>query len=575
MSLGSRGLLRVISSVAVLSAGALTPVVAGGGAAAVAATPAASRLCAPPADTVAPQITSVTFSTHSVDLSSGSRRVRVTAHAVDTSGGGAASGVREVSADLTGRRGFAQAHLSLASGTAADGIWTGTLRIPRNGRAGTWNLRTVFVSDRDRNTQFYDREGGSPDSPTDIRLQPNFDQSITVTGSGPTPPPTAKPGKLSGFTMSPTSVNTTHATKQVRVGADFTGPRPKQVDMFMFGGNGGVRFAQARRNARAAMGSTDAGLAFFQHVRLKRTTRNHWSGHLTIGRWLGNGKAQPELNVTYGSKVKPNFKQYDADALTARHFPNVVHITSGVDRDKPTLRTLSITPSPVDTTSGAQEVTMTATAHDATSGVGRIQAELFSRRGAGERAAFVTVNLKRAGHHWVGHAIIQQCVPSGSWDVRVFVGDKAGNFAGYAVKKLIAAGLPGHLTVFSTAGDSIEPTVTNSTASAAHHMITLDFSEGVKNVTGSTLTVFARQPAATRFSSPLTVSGITCFNGTGAVSCTGSGGLATSAELDVPGIAAGQDYEVFANLNSVTSQLTDGTGNPIDWSFPAAEVTGS
>jgi hypothetical protein len=236
---------------------------------------------------------------------------------------------------------------------------------------------------------------------------------------------------------------------------------------------------------------------------------------------------------------------------------------------------LSITPSPVDTTSGSQQVTVTATAHDAKSGVGRAQVELFNRHGGEQEGGFLTVNLKPQGSALVGQATFRECVPGGSWDIRMFVLDRAGNFATYSAKKLAAMGLPGHVAVTSTPGDSIEPSVTDGTASAAHHMITLDFSEGVKNVTGSTLTVFAEKPAATRFHSPLTVSGITCFNGTGAVSCTGSGGLATSAELDVPDVAAGQKYEVFANLNSVTSQLTDGTGNPLHWSYPAAVVTGS
>ena len=122
MSVGSRSWLRVISSVAVVGAGVVTPLVAGG-AGAVAAPPS---LCAPAADTVAPQVSSLTFSTHSVDLTTGPRSVRVTAHAVDTSGGGVASGVKRIIADLSGPGGFAQTRLSLASGTTADGTWTGT-----------------------------------------------------------------------------------------------------------------------------------------------------------------------------------------------------------------------------------------------------------------------------------------------------------------------------------------------------------------------------------------------------------------------------------------------------------------
>jgi hypothetical protein len=572
MSVGTRGWLRVVSSFAVVSAGVLTPVLAGG-APAVAAAPS---LCAPPADTVAPQVTSFAFSTQTVNLTTGPRTVHVTAHVVDTSGGGVASGVKRVDADVFGPHGFAQARLTLASGTTADGSWTGTFHLPRTARAGTWNLRSLEVIDHDRNSQFYERSGRSPELPTDIRLQPNFDQSFTATGAVPAPPakPTVKPGKLSSFTLSPTSVNTTHASKRVSVTAEFTGPHPTRVFLEMFGGKD-VGFAQAHGNARAAVDTSDASRPFFENIRLKRTTHNHWTGHLAVHRWLGDGTAQPELSVNYSHRVKPDFKRYDAADLKALHFSHVLHITSGVDRVKPALQSLSITPSPVDTTSGAQQATVTATARDAKSGVRRTQVELFNRSGEEKQDSFLTVNLKRQGNAWVGHATFQQCVPSGAWDVQAFVIDKAGNFAAYSAKKLTAAGLPGHVTVVSTPGDSTDPTVSNATASAAHHMITLDFSEGVKNVTGSTLTVFAKSPAATRFQSPVTVSGITCFNGTGAVSCTGSGGLATSAQLDVPDVAAGQQDEVFANLNSVTSQLTDGTGNPLDWNYPAAEVTGS
>ena len=115
--------------------------------------------------------------------------------------------------------------------------------------------------------------------------------------------------------------------------------------------------------------------------------------------------------------------------------------------------------------------------------------------------------------------------------------------------------------------------VNEATASATHHTISLNFSDGVKNVTPATLSVFALQPAATRFHSSLPITGITCSDGAGTVDCSGAEGLVTSALLDVPDVATGQEYEVFANINSITSQLTDNFGNPLDWSRVAALVT--
>jgi hypothetical protein len=134
-------------------------------------------------------------------------------------------------------------------------------------------------------------------------------------------------------------------------------------------------------------------------------------------------------------------------------------------------------------------------------------------------------------------------------------------------------GLPARLSVTSNSVDRTPPGVPTHTASSTAHMITLGFGEGVKNVTPSTLKVFALEPAADAFHSSLTIAGIICSNGTTAVDCAGSG--VTSAQLDVPGLAKGQPYQVWANLNSVTSQLTDDAGNPLDWGRSAAQVVAS
>jgi hypothetical protein len=37
----------------------------------------------------------------------------------------------------------------------------------------------------------------------------------------------------------------------------------------------------------------------------------------------------------------------------------------------------------------------------------------------------------------------------------------------------------------------------------------------------------------------------------------------------------GKEFQVYANLGGITSQLTDGAGNPLSWNFQAADVTGS
>ena len=94
-------------------------------------------------------------------------------------------------------------------------------------------------------------------------------------------------------------------------------------------------------------------------------------------------------------------------------------------------------------------------------------------------------------------------------------------------------------------------------------------------MTTSTLTVYPLSPASTRYRTTSDITGITCSNGTSTVDCSGSGGLVTSAILFVSGLTVGDKYEVFANLNQVTTQLVDGNGNPLQWNNGATEVQDS
>jgi hypothetical protein len=510
------------------------------------------------------------MSPSTVDLSTGPRTITITADATDASGNGAGSGVKRVDVFISGPRAGASARLSLTSGTAVDGVWTGAVTIPKDARAGIWSVRDVSAEDAVGNYQDYSGGGKHAESPTDLRLQSGWDTSITVTGTGTTPPKQVKAGKISGFDFTPQAVDTTHSARRVHISASFTAPRPKRVNLDFVKRSGTGRRLDTR-------------------IVFKRTTGGHWAGHFTVHRWMGDSTVEPQLFVQYGRNVRPQFKILSSDTLQAKHFPTKLKITSKADKTKPKLKTLSFSPSSVDTTAGSEKVTVTATATDTRSGVGRVNADLFINDGGGGspvglypypglgygQSSSVEVSLKRSGDQWVGTAKFRECVPSGNWHVDVFVSDRAGNNAAYSPKKLTAAGLPGSLSVTATPGDVEDPNVRDATAAGADHTITLDFTEGVKNVNTSTLSVFAVKPAASRFENPTSVTGMTCSNGTTNVACSGSGGLVTSAVLKVPALSGGTEFEVYANLNAITSQLTDGAGNPLPWGYEAADVTGS
>jgi hypothetical protein len=589
MAVSARVLRSSLTTIAVVAVAAVTPLAAG--APAVAATPSVSRLCAPPADTVPPQLTSLTLSTDTIDLAHGPSTVTVTAHASDAAAG-IASGVGDIELEFSSARSGLDTSLNLVSGTSADGTWSGTVDFSQDAHDGVWALSDLVVSDARGNFQFYGRHGKNPTSPTDLRLHPDWDSAVTVTGSGAGVPPGhpgVKPGKLKRFRLAPKSVDTVHHAKTVKVSATFAGHRPTFVDLLLTSsGDGGISFNQTNgaivpsatnsfaRVARVAPAKAAQAAFFVKIVRLKRTTHNHWAGHIRIGRWAGRVVADPDLLAVFEGAGTVTFKEFNQDRLKALHFTHSLKIISGVDSTKPALTGLSVTPTSVDSTTGSQLVTLTARAKDTQSGLALALAQIdFGPAYDDARGSHLLVRLRRQGNVWTGQAKFRECVPSGTWKVSIALVDHAENVAVYGSKKLLAAGLPGTLSVTSHPGDSVPPTVKSATASGAGHMITLDFSEGVKNVTDSTLAVFARAPASARYQTPLAISHIVCSDGTGTVACSGSGGLVTSAVLTVPDVSAGKDYEVWANLDSVTSQLADGARNPLDWSAQAADVTGS
>ena len=262
----------------------------------------AAGLCSPPADTVPPQVSLVTINRQSVDLDTGSRRVVVTADATDTSGNGAGSGVTDIEVFVSGPRHGASPTMSLVSGTPTDGVWKGSFTVPKDARAGTWSLRAVNAQDADHNFESYDHDGTHAQSPTDISLQPGWDTSFTVTGTGTPPPTKQRAGTITMFNFSPQSVNTTHARRTVHVVATFSKPEPQRVDV----------------NFDRKWGS---GRYFLRSLSLKHAQGTRWSGHLSVPRWVGDDKFDAMVFAQYAPKLTPRNRNITADGLRTRHFP--------------------------------------------------------------------------------------------------------------------------------------------------------------------------------------------------------------------------------------------------------------
>jgi hypothetical protein len=109
----------------------------------------------------------------------------------------------------------------------------------------------------------------------------------------------------------------------------------------------------------------------------------------------------------------------------------------------------------------------------------------------------------------------------------------------------------------------------------AQDKLILNFSEGVTNVSTTTLTVYPLSPKSSRYTTPATIASITCYHGKSKVVCDGSAGPVTTAVLKMAALHSGNKYQVYANLNQVTTQLTDGNGNAMQWNYAQYEVIGA
>ena len=551
----------------------------------VPAAAAAINLCGHPADTVPPQVSSVTFSSESVDTTHGTVSVTLTADASDTATGGAGSGVKHMDAYFTGpHNSFVAVKFGLTSGTPDAGVWTGKAAFGQKDWPGTYQLRDVSLNDAADNYQDYPGYGTSAVAPTAISLQSGWGSQLTLTGPTPTKskPHTFPAGQLSAFTVSPGAVNTTKSTKRVAVTARFSkGRQPRQV------------FVNFYRSPQSGKSRRFLDL----HARL-RLVDHRWRGHVTVPEWVGDVTAQGNVGAEFGRDVRPEFRSYDNTELKAHGFASTLALTSGVDLTPPRLTKFTFTPTSVDTTTGVQTVAVKASASDAVSGVKQVEVSFDKNTAVGiafgdgsnesgaaastglgsfgdfEDGGSVNVRLTRTGSQWTGTATFRECVPVGKWHVSALLTDNAGNEGYLSGAKLTKLGFPSTLKVAAAPQYVFDPVVTAATAAGAYHQITLDFDEGVQNLTTSNLTAYAMSPAATRYQHPLAISAIACSNGKVIIDCSGSGGLVTSAVLTIPVVTGGKNYEVWADLDPATSQITDAGGLPVSWQYAIAQVKG-
>jgi hypothetical protein len=158
-------------------------------------------------DAAPPEIQSLTFDRTAVDTSADAQTITLTARLTDDF-----SGVTVAYFQFFNRAGQVLVTpfypSNRRSGTALDGIYVGTLNMPRYSAPGTWYVDTASVHDQAGNRRVQTR--------SDLAAR-GMTNSFEQTGTGDTTPPT-----LQDLSWTPTTINTANAAQQITITARIT-----------------------------------------------------------------------------------------------------------------------------------------------------------------------------------------------------------------------------------------------------------------------------------------------------------------------------------------------------------------
>jgi hypothetical protein len=436
--------------VAALSAAVLATLVDPGPAQA-ATIPTPPAVCHPTSVPGTPAIATFALSPASVDVTKAAKKVTITIIAVDITQDITSMSVAMQSPEIGGVTRSAQANMSLSDGTARNGTWTGTATIPRWTNDGTWKITQVGMLDAGGGFAFYFPTGG----PWDM----SWPQSFQVTSTHDVRPPT-----VTAVTLSPTSVNTSAATKRikatVKVKDDLSGV-PSATGVYVIG--------------FVTIGSRMHSISGEYLRRVKGTPKKGtYTGGFNVPRWVGAGTHVWGLALDLADGAG-NGADLQAADLKAKHVRSFFKVTSRGDNTKPVLTGLTFAPRSVDARSGDKNVAVTLKASDTRSGLEGVTVQFTSPSGASSAAFASAATNGPALRTFKLTVPIPRCSDPGTWTVSVDLYDVAGNVKHYTTAQV--AGKHFHTTLSVKALDTESPAATIPATISPEGSLPVTFSE--------------------------------------------------------------------------------------------------
>jgi hypothetical protein len=365
-------------------------------------------------DTTPPVLAGFTFSPTAVNTTTNPATVSVTAQITDD-----LSGVREAYLGFNSPSGSQNVtvFLSLSSGTDLNGTWTGIGTFPVGSETGTWVVGVVVLYDNVGNNQEY--------STSDLQAL-GFPTTLQVTSIQDTTPPV-----LTGFTFSPTAVNTTTNPATVSVTAQITDDLS------------GVREAYLGFNSPSGSQNVTVFLSLSSGTDLNGT----WTGIGTFPVGSETGTWVVGVVVLYDNVG--NNQEYSTSDLQALGFPTTLQVTSIQDTTPPVLTGFTFSPTAVNTTTNPATVSVTAQITDDLSGVREAYLGFNSPSGSQNVTVFLSLSSGTdLNGTWTGIGTFPVGSETGTWVVGVVVlYDNVGNNQEYSTSDLQALGFPTTLIV--------------------------------------------------------------------------------------------------------------------------------